>query len=149
MLFSKHAKKLVIWQNIECRGSPDKTAKTHITVKSLIEFVILSFFPPYLTASGRTQSSNMAKPKLGQAKHVLKLTNQVRMIFSDFSVDSQQIFMKFCKHFFIRIPTALNFGCKFCKIIYTLYIAGHEIRIIGLVVQRTTIPTFQVVHKMV
>ena len=30
MLFSEHAKKLVILQNVECQGRLDKTAKTHI-----------------------------------------------------------------------------------------------------------------------
>ena len=33
--------------------------------------------------------------------------NQDRMIFADFSVNSQQIMLKFCKHYFFkRIPTA-------------------------------------------
>ena len=27
MLFSKHAKKLLIWHNVECQGSLDKTIK--------------------------------------------------------------------------------------------------------------------------
>ena len=48
MLFSEHANKLVISQNVESQGSLDETAKnTHLTIQGLIKFATLTFWPSF------------------------------------------------------------------------------------------------------
>ena len=47
-------------------------------------------------------------------KVTIKMNNQDRMFFADFSLNSQQIFMKFCKHYFSKESQQ---PWKFCKII--------------------------------
>ena len=46
-------------------------------------------------------------------KEQLKLIKQDHIIFADFSVNSQQMFMKFCKHYFSKESQQMR---KFCNL---------------------------------